>query len=111
VPWFRVDDGFYDHPKVVRAGNAAIGLWVRSATWSARHLTDGRIPAEVVARLGRPSQAASCERAGLWILVDDEYCIPDWLDYQPSALEIKKRRRSDAERKREWRARPRDVTP
>lgn len=100
MPWFRLDDGFYDNPKVARAGNCAIGLWIRCATWSARHLTDGHIPTEIVRALGKPREAHTLEQAGLWILVDDEYLIPDWLEYNRSAREIKETRRADAERKR-----------
>jgi hypothetical protein len=100
MPWFRVDDGFYDHPKVRRAGNAAIGLWLRCATYSARHLTDGRIPAEVVRELGRPREAAALVTAGLWQRGSDEYVIPDYLDYNYSAEQVKQRRKNDAERKR-----------
>jgi hypothetical protein len=92
MPWFRLEDSFYDNPKVTRAGNAAIGLWVRCCTWSARHLTDGHIPTTVMRGFGRPVDAAKLETAGLWILIDDEYLIPDWLEYNPSAAEVKQRR-------------------
>ena len=52
MPWFKVDDGFYDHPKVLEAGNAAVGLWLRCATWSARQLTDGHVPAAIARGYG-----------------------------------------------------------
>jgi hypothetical protein len=95
MPWFRLEDSFYDNPKVSRAGNAAIGLWVRCATWSARHLTDGHIPVDIMRGFGRPTEAAKLETVGMWTLVEGEYLIPDWLEYNPSAAEVK-RRRSDA---------------
>ena len=100
MPWFRLDDGFYDNPKVTRAGNAAIGLWVRCATWSARQLTDGHIPTNIVRTLGKPSEAAALTRSGLWTLDGDEYVMPDYLDYNPSANEVKQRRKTDSERRR-----------
>ena len=53
MPWFTVDDSFYDNPKVRRAGNAAAGLWLRCGTYSARYLLDGRIPADIAATFGR----------------------------------------------------------
>ena len=31
---------------------------------------------------------------------DGEFVIADWLEYQPSALEVKERRKRDADRKR-----------
>ena len=105
MPWFRLDDGFYDNPKVVRAGNPAIGLWVRCATWSARHLTDGHIPTHIIRKLGKPTEAAATTRAGLWIPGLDEYVMPDYLEYNPSSEEVKMRRKRDADRKRDERER------
>lgn len=103
MPWFRLEDSFYDNPKVRRAGNAAVGLWVRCATYSARQLTDGRIPAYVVREMGKPTEIAAATRSGLWLPDDEEYVMPDYLEYNPSASHIKQRRKRDAERKREER--------
>lgn len=33
MTWFKVDDGFYDHPKVDQLPNAAVGLWVKCGAW------------------------------------------------------------------------------
>ena len=52
MPWFRVDDTFSHHAKVMAAGNAAIGLWVRAGAWSMQQLTDGFIPTHVAKQLG-----------------------------------------------------------
>lgn len=100
VVWLKLDDSFHDNAKVVRAGNAAVGLWVKCAVWSARQLTDGRIPADIVRSLGRPTEAQTLERVGLWVLADGEYVIPDWLEYNPSALEVKQRRAQTLDAKR-----------
>ena len=47
MPWGRVDDDFYDHPKVkalpVAVRNAACGLYWRAVSYSNRYLTDGRL--------------------------------------------------------------------
>jgi hypothetical protein len=103
MPWFRLEDSFYNHPKVRRAGNAGAGLWVRCGTWSAAYLTDGHVPLEVAQDFGTRREIAALTAARLWVPVDDELVIADWLDYQPSALEIKERRKRDAERKRRGR--------
>lgn len=66
MTWFRLDDGFALHAKVVTAGNAAVGLWVRAACWSAAQLTDGRIPVAVAKTLGTHKEAVALETAGLW---------------------------------------------
>jgi len=103
MPWFRLEDSFYANPKVMVAGNAAVGLWVRCATWSAQQLTDGRIPAHIVTGFGNRREIDRLTAARLWVPVGDEYVIADWLEYQPSALEVKERRKRDAERKRRGR--------
>jgi hypothetical protein len=100
VTWFRVDDSFGDHPKVLRAGNAAVGLWVRCATWSSRHLTDGRIPREVVEKYGTRPEIERVSRVGLWVDCDDEFVIPDWVEFNPSRIEVEERRKRDRDRKR-----------
>jgi len=98
MPWFKLDDGFYDNPKVARAGNSAIGLWVRAATWSAKHLTDGHIPADVMRSLGTTAQAAQLEAIRMVVHVNGEYIIPDWLDYNPSAEQVRAERKAARER-------------
>jgi hypothetical protein len=98
--WFRVDDGFYDHPKVLAAGNAAVGLWVRCGSWSSAKGTDGRIPLDTVRRMGRRDEINRATQARLWVPYDSEIIIPDFLLYNPSKIDTDRRRAVDAERKR-----------
>lgn len=84
MPWFNVDDGFAFHQKSIRAGNAAIGLWVRSGSWCAQQLTDGFIPDDMVAVLGSGVQATRLVNAGLWKKVAGGYQFHDWADRQRS---------------------------
>lgn len=46
MPWARIDDGLYDHPKILAAGNEAVGLWLRMICYSNRHGTDGEVSYE-----------------------------------------------------------------
>lgn len=106
MPWFQVDDGFAFHRKAVRAGNAALGLWVRAGSWCAQHLTDGYIPEEMVDVLGSEAQASKLVSAGLWIPVDKGvdkgYQFHQWTEdgRNPSREKVISKRREDAERKR-----------
>lgn len=43
----KIDGAFAWHPKVLIAGNEAVGAWTRAAAWSAEHGTDGWIPLDV----------------------------------------------------------------
>lgn len=90
MTWFKVDDKFAMHPKAMSAGNAALGLWVRAGSWSAAHLTDGLIPANLLAALG--GSRATAERlvkVHLWDAEPGGYRFRDWHDYQPSAVDVK----------------------
>lgn len=109
MTWFKVDDGFYDHPKIETLSMAARGLWVTAATWCAKQLTDGVIPAAKVRKLGgTKAQIHALIKAGLWIEMRDDsgakcYAFHDWLDQQPSRESILERRANDAQRKQEAR--------
>lgn len=103
--WFKVDDAFWAHPKVIQAGNAAAGLWVRCGSYAAQHMTDGFIAASIVRQLGSPGLARRLVDAGLWVAVDEPcgYLMHDWADYQPTRVTALTRRESNAERQRTWR--------
>lgn len=66
MPWFRIDDKAHTHPKLIKAGNAALGLWLRCGSYAAAHLTDGIVPGVVAELYGTKPQAAKLVKAGLW---------------------------------------------
>jgi hypothetical protein len=103
--WFKVDDSFWSHPKVIAAGNAAIGLWVRCGSWCAEHKTDGRIPEAFAKQVGSPSQIGKLLTAGLWTAVDNPcgYLMHDWPDYQPTKQTLREMSEKNVERQRRFR--------
>lgn len=103
MPWFRLDEGFHSHPKILKAGNEAIGLYVRCGTYAAEHLTDGFIPEQVALQYGTPALAESLVQSKLWRRVRGGWRMPDYLDYNPSAEQVKKERKQAAERQRRHR--------
>ena len=106
MTWFKVDDSFYDHPKVFDAPDCAVALWTRAGTWSARNLTDGFVPAGMPARLCDDPDTAVKElvRRGLWSRVKDGFRFHDWSEYQPSRESVERERLAAAERQRRRRA-------
>jgi hypothetical protein len=86
MAWFKIDDSFYDHPKVFDAPDCAVALWTRAGTWSARNLTDGFVPTGMPARLCDDHDTAVREllRRGLWLRASGGYRFHDWASYQPS---------------------------
>lgn len=114
MPWGRLDDGLYDHPKLEALGRsklAAVGLWTLSISWSNRRLTDGWIPTRQIRMLGGTTVVADLlVTAGLFDKADDGYVIHDFLEFNDSSVTVQSRRDEAAERQRRHRAVTRDVT-
>lgn len=112
MPWARIDDGFYDHPKIVeairRGGLATIGLHALALSYCNRHLTDGFVSDGWVGRRVRLAEVlvkstgtkGQVNGKGIWERVEGGYRLHDYLKFNQSAKEVKARRRLDSERKR-----------
>lgn len=103
--WFRIDDGFYDHPKADQAGTAALGLWARCGSYAGRHLTDGFVPEAVARRYGTTAMIRALLTAGLWDRADGGYRFHDWAASNPTRETVEASRVDAAERKRRSRSR------
>lgn len=107
MTWSKVSDDLHGHPKALRAGLEAMGLWVLAMSYAADYLLDGRVPKHVLGRLA--GSVADGERlasrlvdAGLWEQVGpEEWAFHDWHVYQPSreAVLTEKQRKAEAGRK------------
>jgi hypothetical protein len=100
--WFRVDDTFPDHPKVLELPDCAVALWTRAGAWSARNLTDGFIPGRLIARYCEDPERAvdALVRNGLWVSTPDGLRFHDWADYNPTKDLVDVRRKIDRDRKK-----------
>lgn len=103
MPWFRLDDSFDSHPKVMAAGNEAVGLFVRCGTYCARHLTDGFIPENIALLYGSPELVETLVRTKLWRRARGGWRMPDYLAYNPSAQTVDNERAAKTERQKRWR--------
>lgn len=104
--WFKVDDTLAFHSKVVAAGNAAMGLWVRAGAWSSQMLTDGLVPSHMIEQLGTASQARALVRVGLWEECPAGYIFHEWDERQPTRVEVEASREREREKKRRQRRGP-----
>lgn len=100
--WVKLDDGFFRHPKSVAAGPLARELLLASCCWSARYLTDGHVPAEVVPGLASdagvaPKRGEKLIEVGFWVPNGNGFEIHDYLVYNDSRTEFEDRR--EAQRK------------
>jgi hypothetical protein len=105
MPWFKVDDKFHGHPKVVELSLEAVGVWTLAGSWCAAYLTDGEIGLRSVQKLGgSQEQANELVYAGLWLEPQPGlYQFKDWEDYQPLKAAVEAER--DAARDRMQRVR------
>ncbi|MER6171328.1 hypothetical protein [Streptosporangium sp. NPDC001681] len=110
MPWFKVDDAFHSHLKVMPTKAAALGLWVVAGSWSSANLTEGFIPDAVLPRLmpGAKRLAKDLVTSGLWERTDKGFTFHDWADYNPTAEEVREDREAARERMRKLRARRRE---
>lgn len=86
MTWFKVDDSFHSHLKVLAAEPAALGLWVVAGSWCGANLTDGFVPDHVLSRLipGSTPLALQLVDCGLWRRAKGGYRFHDWAQYQPT---------------------------
>jgi len=113
MPWGRLDDSLYDHPKLDHLPGehawpdrlAAVGLDCLAISWCNRFLTDGHVPRNRVEKLGGTIELADLlVTAGLWEPASGGYQIHDFLVYNDSRAQIIERREKEARRKADWRA-------
>src|SRR5690606_13872345 len=89
MPWFKVDDSFHSHPKVLATSAAALGLWVVAGAWSSANLTEGFVPDHALPRLIPDSGPLAKELVtnGLWRRTKGGYRFHDFADYNPTRSE------------------------
>ena len=99
MSWFKTDDGFWCHRKLMRMSGAvrllAAGAWVIAASWSSQQLTDGHVGhADLPAIFpGVPPKLLTTAirelvRQGLWEEADDGWQFHDWLARNPSRAQV-----------------------
>lgn len=97
MTWTKLDDGIFDHPKMLRAGEDAANLYVRGLVYCNKHLTDGRIVAEALAVLTRRRDAralaARLVEVNAWeVHPDGGWVVHNFARFNPSADEVEAKR-------------------
>lgn len=100
--WFRLDEGFVEHKKVMDLSDRAFRLHVAGLCYATRNLTDGILSAravKVVCALTAATRRHVVELrdGGLWLVRDDGYEIKDYLAYNPDAKTVKEIREARRE--------------
>ncbi len=114
MAWFALDDGFDTHPKVRKAGNAAVGLFVRLGVHATRHLTEGHLDGSIVRSYGTGPNIKKLVAVGMLHEsghdcqrcpqpADGDYVIHDYLDYNKSRAQIEAARENARKRQQKGR--------
>lgn len=107
MTWFKVDDSFHSHSKVLATEPAALGLWVVAGSWCSSEANDGFVPDYVPARLlpGGAELAEKLVTSKLWRRTKGGYLFHDWGDFNPLSGEVRADREAARERMRVLRRR------
>lgn len=127
MSWARFDDQYPDHPKIVDVGPLGMALHTAATCYCARYLTDGFVPAAMMARLinldginivnnGISNAVTNAmltdelTRAGLFDETTGGFFVHDYLDYNPPAAQVKAERERNKARQVAWKAKRRKDT-
>jgi hypothetical protein len=107
VSWARIDDQMAFHPKMVKAGNEAVGAWARMIAYASAHLTDGFVPRDVaLAIAGSKKLLDKMVAERLLDAEGDDYRVHNFLDWNPSGADVKAKRDRERAKKDQQRKRP-----
>jgi hypothetical protein len=114
MPWARFDDRFPSHRKIRLLSDGAFRLFVSAVCWSAENLTDGAVSTRELRLVAdvknAPRRAQELVDAGLWEAVPGTgWRIHDYLDYQPSAEQVRAERKAKTARQQRWRDKQRQA--
>jgi len=114
MPWVKLDDEFFDNDKIVNVSSEAKLLYLAGLTYAAQRLTDGDLTtAQVRIAAAKvdvdPGMADELLAAGLWEPIEGGYAIHDYLEYNPSAEDVREQRRQNAIRQGRFRERKRNA--
>ena len=98
VAFLAVDDGFDEHTKIENLSDRAFRLHVAGLCHCARNLTDGFVSERAFRGFSARLKATKRHkdeliRAGLWREYGPDFVIHDYLDHNPTAADVKERKR------------------
>lgn len=90
MPWAKLDDRFWMHPKVVLAGNEAVGIFARCLSYCGAYLTDGRVPGTVAINIAGNRRALDhvVSVGLLQALPSGDFYVRDYAHYNPLRDEV-----------------------
>lgn len=87
MSWVKLDDRFFDNPKVAALSDAAQLAYLKAVTYCARELTDGFVPLKKAKEYGSPRVIKELV-PGLWELAEGGFRVHDYLQYNPTRAQV-----------------------
>lgn len=108
MSWVRIEDGFFRHRKVIDLSKDAKLLFIAGLCHCSDQTTDGFISTASLRLIAasvdvKPQVASLLVDVGLWHKQADGHTVHDYLDYQPSAEDERRRKAENADRVKRWR--------
>src|SRR5699024_5357022 len=99
MAWIKLDDGFFNNPKIISVQQSAKLLYLSGLCYAGANLTDGVIPHGAVRVLAAQSDIYDVSdailelvSAGLWYEHARGFEIHDYLEHNTSAGEVRTKR-------------------
>lgn len=102
--WFKVCDKSTFHRKIVAAGNAAVGAWVRMGALCSLQESDGYIDDATARIIASDEELTKLREAGLIEPASGGFVIHDFLRYNPTHKQLASKRKSALKRMQSVRA-------
>lgn len=97
MPWLRIDDELFLHPKWIATPPVARALWVTALSYAGKFYTGGRIHPALLPMLGGSVEdAEALVQSGLWEKHEADYVIHDFEKYNESSTPESKTQLSEA---------------
>lgn len=103
MSWAKFDDAFWSHPKVLRAGNEAVGAFVRMVCYCSQYLTDGAVSKATAREIARPKVIEKLVEVGLLETDGNDFRVHGYLERNPSRLQVEAERFAKTQRQNRWR--------
>lgn len=114
MPWVKIDDAIFTNEAVMASGADGRLLFIAGLCHASRNLTDGAIDKRVLPGIAAlvgadPAVADLLVELGLWVDEGSKYRAPHYLDFNPSAEQVRADR--EAAKKRMNARRSSEVRP
>jgi hypothetical protein len=96
MPWIRIDDNLFLHPKWLQISPSARGLWITALSYCGNQSNGGVVPYQVLPILaGTVEDAQALVDVGLWETGEQCWTIHDFAEYNDASTPDAKVQRND----------------